>query len=701
MDIAIIGVAGRFPEAKNIEELYHNLKVGKDSARPISADRLKATTMPLNENYQVLAWLDDIDKFDHKFFSLSFAEAQNMDPHQRMSLEVVYEMFESSGYNIDDFNGSNTAIFSGDVSLKYYELAKAFDPTLITGNTNASTIGHIARAFNLRGAAMMIDTNCSSTLVATNLASKEIECGDADHAIVCGARLMIQPSVAMEEGDNLGIMTNDGKTKSFSAEADGTGAGEAVGAILLKSLAKAKADNDIIYGVIKGSAVNQEAQLSGSLTAPSSLAQSEVIKKAWKKSNVDPLSIAYIEPHGSGTKLGDPIEIQGIDLAYKGLNAPKKEVAISAVKSNIGHTDTMAGLTGLIKVLLSFKHQVHFGSLHFNTPNPFIDFDQSVTYINTKSKPWVKHEKYPRRAGLSSFALSGTNVHLILEEGPGNGSEQEGDTPQVITISAKSKTALQANIIALKEYLIDHSEVNLADISYTLNRGRKHYDYRFVTEKDNVIELIGELMTHEDQEYEVIQPLKKLCFVFSDEIETNENIRTQFLEHPVFKLAYEACVSNQTVNAQIQTFAFQYAYYALLKSVGIETKNMLGIGIGRIVLDVIAEQKTLADGLKMAQSSQKSDIPELEKRLKALIDRETAKDKVAFIGIGVNSTLVNGLIDLKGQNKDDKYLTYTVSTLNELITNLYLNGYNIDWKKAHPIDQGQKNKITKLSIRPD
>ncbi len=694
MDIAIIGVAGRFPEAKNIEELYHNLKTGRDSARHISIARLRATTMPIDQKYKVFSWLDNIDKFDHKFFNLSLAEAQNMDPHQRFVLEVVYEMFESSGYNIDDFHGSNTAIFSGDVTLKYFELAKKFDPTLITGNTNASTIGHIARAFNLRGAAMMIDTNCSSTLVAANLACKEIECGDADHAIVCGARLVIEPRVDDEsEGDDLGIMTGDGKTKSFSAAADGTGAGEAVASILLKPLEKAQKDNDIIYGIIKGSAVNQEAQLSGSLTAPSSLAQSEVIKKAWKKAAIDPLSIAYIEPHGSGTKLGDPIEIEGIDLAYKGLGATPGEIMVSAVKTNIGHTDTVAGLSGLIKVLLSFKHQEFFGSLHFDAPNPFIDFEKSVTYINTENKPWKKKEHQPRRAGLSSFGLSGTNAHLVLEEAAEIGEDNFNNAEQIITISGKSEKALKANISALKDFLIEHPETAMANISHTLNRGRKHYDYRYATVKDNLIELIGELMQNEDNNFALIKPLKQLCFIFSDEVITDEKQIQSFLKNETFKLVYQECLKGNETEDKVKSFAFQYAYYKLLEGLGINTKNVLGIGLGRAVVDVIAGQKTMAEGIEIAKSCQKNDVLELNKRLESLVEREAIKGKVAFVEIGTESTLIKGLKELAIENKENLYTALPLSSLNNLLLELYFEGYGIDWEKAHPITSGRKIKL--------
>ncbi|HET6244459.1 MAG: amino acid adenylation domain-containing protein [Bacteroidetes bacterium] len=710
-DIAIIGVAGRFPEAKNIDELYHNLKAGKDSSRPLSKERLKSTTSAVNKKYKVFAWLDDVDKFDHKLFNISLAEAQNMDPHQRLMLEVAYETFESSGYSIDHFFGSNTAVYAGDVILKYWELAEKYDPTLFTGNINAATAGRIARFFNLRGSAMMIDTNCSSTLVATHLACNELAAGDAGHALVCGVRIVIKPEEE-EGGADLGIMTQDGKTKSFSAAADGTSAGEAVAAVLLKPLDKALADNDIIYAVIKGSALNQDAQLSGSLTAPSSAAQAEVICKAWKKADIDPLTISYIEPHGSGTKLGDPIEIQGIDQAFKGLTDKKNFIYASALKSNIGHTDTVAGLSGLIKTVLSLKNKELFPTLHFDAPNPFIDFKNSVIAINTQLKKWDVPEGQPRRAGVSSFGLSGTNCHIILEEAPERKASATTDEKAwLINISSRNTKVFAANLQELKRFIEENPTTSIADISHTLNRGRKHYNYRFSVlckNIESIKEAIENFLPNLSNEFKASKELKKLFFIFSDNTGTDEGLINHFISrYPSFTEDYEACLraASGIENENIKTFAFQFAYYKLFEKCGITSPNVMGIGLGRAVIDVITGGKTLEDALKTVVDCKQTAVEELNKRLTALVEREAAKEKVAFIEIGTAGTLIGGLKNLNLENQENIFEVFDLNdnneeVLKEFFSSLYLSGYNVNWQKAHPQNSGQKIKLPAYKFEP-
>ncbi len=351
-DIAIIGLAGRFPEADDIGAFRQHLMQGRDGIRDFSTTRKSATTMAPGKQYMPIGFMEGIDLFDHKFFQISKAEAEYMDPHQRILMEVVYETLDSSGYDMDFFNGSETAVFIGDTDQDYGQLAERFDPTLVTGTTNATTAGRISRFFNFRGNAMMVDTACSSSLLAVHMACNELLVGDAKHALACGVRFILFPG-EQNTGPDLGIMSKDGRTRSFAAKAEGSGAGEAAGCVLLKLLEQAQADGDIIYAVIKGTAANQDAQLSGSLTAPSSQAQSEVIRKTWEKGKIDPATVSYIEAHGSGTKLGDPIEIAGIDLAFKGFTDKLQACAVSSVKSNIGHTGSAAGISGLIKAVLS------------------------------------------------------------------------------------------------------------------------------------------------------------------------------------------------------------------------------------------------------------------------------------------------------------------------------------------------------------
>jgi acyl transferase domain-containing protein len=682
-DIAIIGMAGKFPEAENIEKFRENLISGRDSVREFSFERKSNTTVDLHKEYKQIAYLEDIDKFDHKFFNISKMEAEYMDPHQRIILEAVYETLENSGYPISHFHGSETAVFIGDTDQEYYKLADQFDPTLLTGNTSATTAGRISRTFNFRGLATMLDTACSSSLLAVHMACQEIIRGDAQMALACGVRIILFPD-DKDVNLDLGIMATDGKTKSFSEKADGSGAGEAVASVLLKPLDEALRDKDIVYGVIKGSAVNQDAQLSGSLTAPSSQAQAEVIKKAWKKAQIDPESIGYIETHGSGTKLGDPIEVSGIDMAYKGIQAQKHSCIISSVKTNIAHCGSAAGIVGLIKAVLSLKHGEHYPSLHFDIPNPFIDFKNSVTLVNSTYIPWESNSNYPRRAGVSSFGLSGTNCHVILEEPPVSLYTAHDTADHLITLSAKTHKGLLNYLERFNRFLEECSESELQNIAYTSNISRTEYPYRTSFYGANKSELLERLKTVEIEDPQT--SMKKLLFLFSGDSNITASQCEYFkTHHPVFREKFESCMAlvSKTTD-DVYRFAFQYSFYHLLCSKNVKTDNLLGIGSGDLVVAVLLDEMTLEDAIQELIQESYSDFGDLKTKLKALIERETEDEKVGFIEMGTSGCLSSQLKSLTFEDKDELYCTLNLSSespcLSEIFAELYSHHYPIQWE---------------------
>ena len=682
-DIAIIGLSGRFPEAVNLSEFRDNLIHGKDSVRGLSFDRKSATSLALDKAFMEIGFMEDIDKFDHAFFHISKAEAEHMDPHQRLLMEVVYEAIESAGYNPDFFNGTETAVFIGDTEQQYYRLADRFDPTLLTGSTSATTAGRIARFFNFRGNAAMVDTACSSSLLAVHMACNELIMEEADQALACGVRLMLFPD-EKNGSPGLGIMSADGRTRSFSAKAAGSGAGEAVGCVLLKRLDKALADGDVIYAVIKGTAVNQDAQLSGSLTAPSSQAQAEVIRKAWKKGRIDPTTVSYIEAHGSGTQLGDPIEIAGIDQAFKGLTGNKHFCAVSAIKSNIGHTGGAAGISGLIKAVLSLLHKELYPIVHFERPNPFIDFKNSVVYINTAYKAW--EAPFPRRAGVSSFGLSGTNCHVLLEEAPPPiGTTLPG--PFIFNFSAKSANSLKAYLKDFSYFINRKDGPSLSDISYTLNIGRKHYPHRASVIASSKGELVGKIENttfHHTQ-----KDVQKIIFLFSGDSVGSDQLLTSILKnHPECKKYADECAAFYTIpTPTISRFVLQYALYRFLEEKGLTTENLLGIGGGDLVVATILNELSLEEAIGRCEQIDVVTDADLHKRLVRLVERETGDEKVAFVEIGAPGCLSKGLQQL---NYPDAAFLYSVGHVEEspleVIQALYLQRYAIDWATfyAHP-----------------
>ena len=517
MDIAVIGLSGRFPQAENIGEFYKKLQAGYDAVRSFSDTRLSATSLSLERTYQPFAYMENVDLFDYSFFNISRAEAELMDPRQRIIMEVVFNLFEDAGYPLETIAGTDTSIFLGDTRLDYFRHAEDFDPSLLIGNMSGILAGRVARFFDLRGSAEMIDTTCSSSLVALTHACDNLLLGHSIMAIAGGINLNLFPDYIDTES-LIDIASPDGKAKAFSADANGTGGGEAATCVLLKPYKQAKLDGDLIYAVVKGYGVNQDGKLSASLTAPDSVAQSRVIGKALRQADISARTIGYIEAHGTGTKLGDPIEVEGIVKAFEEYTDDKQFCALSAVKSNIGHTDSAAGITGFVKAVMSVHHKVLFPSVHFNEPNPFIDFENSPVYVNTEFKNWEKINDLPRRAGISSFGLMGTNCHVVIEENEEEVTEhrETHEKPLLFTFSAKTVASLSAYLEEFEAFIEDAEESELANIAYTLNNCRNHFSFRVAvvaTTKEDLLESLRDLC--EEDFHKLSGQPEKFIFLFS------------------------------------------------------------------------------------------------------------------------------------------------------------------------------------------
>src|SRR5689334_14797639 len=478
--VAIIGVSGIYPDAENLHQFALNLMQGLDSVREISAQRRAFAGLDESAFCYPVGSLENIDKFDHEFFGISLKEAEYMDPQQRLLLQFACAAIENAGYSLKHFRGSRTATIVSASNLDYSKLYSVYDPSMITGQLPGALAGRIAYSLDLRGPALVVDTACSSSLLAVHEAYQKVAAGQVDYALAGGINIYFvnaESSDTDAEGDadaaSVGINSPDGRCKTFDASANGAGWGEGGGLVLLKPLAKALADRDHIYGVIKGGGVNQDGGRSNGLAAPSPQAQADAIVEALNDAGISAETISYLEAHGTGTELGDPIEIQGITEAFKQFTTRKQFCAISALKTNIGHLAGAAGIAGLTKIILSLKHKKLFPSLHFREANPFIDFQNSPVFVNTELRDWEVGEAVGvRRAGISSFGLSGTNVHLIVEEAPPvlATRRDEQSAPVLVTHSAKTPEALRRNLANLAHFL-EASDVSLADIAYTLNVG--------------------------------------------------------------------------------------------------------------------------------------------------------------------------------------------------------------------------------------
>ncbi len=510
-DVAIIGLSCTFAEAKDSSEFWSILEKGKDCVREIPETRKADLDMffrlngdeQKNVEYCELAYMDEIDKFDYAFFNISPTEAGLMDPNQRLFLQTAFKASEDAGYGGDRLFGSNTGIYVGhstDFGYEYKNLISAVNPeeysNAIPGNVKSIIASRISYIMDLKGPSVVVDTACSSSLVAVHLACQGLRNGECDMAIAGGVKFHLLP-LKNEGNAKLGIESSDNRARTFDAGSDGTGFGEGVGAVVLKPLNKALEDGDNIYAVIKGSAYNQDGSSVG-ITAPNAQAQQDVILAAWKDAGISPDTITLLEAHGTGTKLGDPVEISGIQKAFKHYTDRKQFCAIGSVKTNIGHLDSLAGIAGLIKSVLALNKKKIPPNVHFTRPNSKISFEDSPVYVNDTLSDW-ETEGFPRRCGVSAFGLSGTNCHTVLEEAPATPYTQaveKVEKTSIVNLSAKNRESLTQMISNYKEFLEDKKDLCLEELCNTANTGRSHYNFRISILAGNLEELrfkIGKL----------------------------------------------------------------------------------------------------------------------------------------------------------------------------------------------------------------
>ncbi len=481
-DIAVIGMSGRFGSARNLDEFWASLASGRSSITEVPRERWDAQALydsnPDNESKTYCKWggfLSDIDCFDAPLFNISAKEAQLMDPQQRLFLEECWTALEDAGYFGRSLEGRSCAVFVGAVTGDYMELARPeaeITPQAMLGNISSILAARISYLLNLKGASVALDTACSSSLVAVHLACQSLLAGESEMALAGGVYLTLTPKFHIQ-GSNARMLSPEGQCKTFDNGADGFVPGEGVGVVVLKPLTRAVEDGDHIYGIIKASGINQDGNTNG-ITAPSSRSQTELELDVYRRANLDPATITLVEAHGTGTKLGDPVEIEALTNAFSKYTDRKQYCAIGSVKTNIGHTVTAAGVASLEKVLLAMRHRQLPPSLCYTTPNEHIAFASSPFFVNTALREWRVPEPQPRRAAVSSFGISGTNAHLVVEEfvEPARGEDSQG--PALVVLSARNEERLKAYAEQLLAWMErEASQPSLHDVAYTLQVGRQ------------------------------------------------------------------------------------------------------------------------------------------------------------------------------------------------------------------------------------
>jgi phthiocerol/phenolphthiocerol synthesis type-I polyketide synthase E len=640
LDIAIIGMAGRFPGARNVETFWQNLCAGVESISLLTEAELLASgveraVLTRPEYVRARAVLDDIDRFDAELFGFNPREAAALDPQHRVFLECAWEAFENAGYDPESAGGL-VGVYAGS-SLNGYlfhhfpggaRLQSAADISALLALDKDFLTTRVSYKLNLEGPSIAVQTACSTSLVAVHLACQALLNGECDLALAGGVSISVPQAVGYlyQEG---AIASPDGHCRAFDAEARGTVGGSGAGVVLLKRLDDALADRDSIVAVIKGSAVNNDGKAKIGYTAPRVDGQARAIRAAHVAAGVEADSIGYVEAHGTGTRLGDPIEIAALTQAFRAGTSRKKFCAIGSVKTNIGHLDAAAGVAGLIKAALTLTHRRIPPSLHFRSPNPDIDFDNSPFRVAAELAEWEPSSS-PRRAGVSAFGLGGTNAHVVLEEAPPPSPVDRARPCELLVMSARSRESLDALTDALAAHLGTHADLELADAAHTLKLGRRAFAYRRA--------VVCSTREHgaralQDRSGSVrsggpVSGSRPVVFLFPGQGTHHPNMGRELYEtEPVFRAEVDGCASllephlgadirtllfptparveeaaarlDRTSMTQPALFVLEYALARLWMAWGLTPDAMIGHSVGEYVAACVAGCLSLDDALAL------------------------------------------------------------------------------------------------------
>jgi acyl transferase domain-containing protein/acyl carrier protein len=640
-NVAIIGMSGRFPGANNLDEFWNNLREGVESITSFSEKELTASGVDSaaleNPNFVPAgSVIEDIELFDAPFFGFSPREAESLDPQQRIFLETAWHALEDAGYDPETYPGL-IGVYAGSAMSSYLDHLQS-NPAFMSllgylqvyiGNDKDYLTTRTSYKLNLKGPSFSVQTACSTSLLAVALASEELLRHQCDMALAGGVCVRVPQKTGyyFEPG---GIFSPDGHCRVFDERAQGVVFGSGVGVVVLKRLADAIADGDPVYAVVKGWAVNNDGSAKASFAAPSLQGQADVITRAHKKAGTGPQTITYVETHGTGTALGDPIEIAALTHAFRARTRRRNFCAIGSVKTNVGHLDPAAGVASLIKTVLALRHKQIPASLNCDMPNPNIDFANSPFRVNTKLSEW-KVSRGPRRAGVSAFGIGGTNVHLVLEEAPTPESAESCRPHHLLVLSARSSSALETSVSNLVDHLGKNGGLSSSDLAHTLQVGRRAFNHRCALVYQDVDDLVKALKAKDPQRLlTTIQAPRQrsVAFMFSGQGSQYGNMALGlYRAEPTFRVNLDRCLEllrphttvdlrsllypaveqaemspshlAQTQIAQPALFAIEYSLAQLWIEWGIRPEAMIGHSIGEYVAACLAGVFSLDDALAL------------------------------------------------------------------------------------------------------
>ncbi|EGR2301715.1 acyltransferase domain-containing protein [Vibrio parahaemolyticus] len=627
-EVAIIGFAINVPGANDVDAYWKMILEREEALSDISDDVLRSKGVSpqllTDKNYVKKAFtVPDSDKFDAAFFSMSAREAETLDPQQRMFLELCWKGLEYSGYTPSTYDGrigAFASVFSSSYLMNLYShpdlIASIGEMSIRHGNDKDYLATRLAYKLNLTGPCLSIQTSCSSSLVSVHVAAQSLLSGESDMAIAGGVSVLTDQEVGYLYQDG-GLTSKDGRCRPFDADTKGTAFSNGLGVVVLKRLDDAIRDNDTIYSVILGSAINNDGSNKIGFTAPSSEGQSEVIAEALEMSGVNARSIGLVEAHGTGTPLGDPIEIDALSSVYRNHTKDNQYCAIGSVKSNVGHLGVASGVAGLIKASLALHNRTLPPSINFETPNPNIDFENSPFQLNTESKEWIPDDEAIRRAAVSSFGMGGTNAHMVLEEYREDMSSSMSKEPQLMVVSAKSESAAQALANQLQHWLSTSTMQSLEDAAYTLSQGRDAFPFR--------VSLVASEARDDTQALKVNEVLEDPAVIFAFPGQGSQFYtmgRDLYQSNELFKHAVDDCLAiverysklpirelftgqrcdvdiNSTEVAQPALFIFGYAQAISLQQMNVVPNVVMGHSIGELVAATVAGVFDLASAIQI------------------------------------------------------------------------------------------------------
>ncbi|MFN2496068.1 MAG: condensation domain-containing protein [Pseudonocardiaceae bacterium] len=687
-EVAIIGAATLMPGADGLGGLHERLREGYQAIGQPSSCRIQHSGTCPQTPYLPMGYLARVDLFDHRYFGLSLREAELMDPHQRLALQLAHEAVENAGYAPRQLRGSRTAVVLSAADAGYQDLFAGSDPQQVLGSSSAAIAARVSYLFDFAGPALVVDTACSSSLSAVAQAVWMLRDGNADLALAGG--VSVQP-VLIPQRDHApltGVESPTGTCRPFDARADGTAGGEGGGIVVLKLLSTAIADHDHIIGVLKGIAVNHNGYRAASMSAPSQLGQAEVITQAWRDAGIDARSVGYVECHGSATPLGDVVEADALRRAFLEAGVDGAHCTIGSIKGNIGHLGNAAGMAGLFRALCTVRHGVRYPAVHFETPNPLIDFSGPIQLSRTGGD-WPEAAGTPRRAGVSSFGLTGTNVHAVLERAPVPGSPPAADLAsaaepasgvELVTVSARSSAAL-ARYCALLADFVSGTEHSLPAVARVLNQGRDDHEYRLACTVADKSELRDTLRSTAVPEREVV-PDAPVVLLLSSDAQIDEPAWSRLCaELPELATAVEE-LAQPCLTPQGLLVGRQWALCRMLSSWGLADLGYVGNGTGNLVVRCLQDELSPAETvLAAAAAAPSAEIDET--RLRSAAEGFRNRGAV-LVEIGADGVLSRQLRRVAPELATVALLAGPGRRgLLEQLGQIYLRGATLDWERYY------------------